>query len=302
MSPTLKVAAAILAVVVLVGAGWAAEKIYEKLKFTEATLILENNPPQEWKLSNGNTMTTSGMIGTDVNPEDPQAIETAQRHHEEMKELIAEKKYTFLKTIDNKIDGSTQYVYNFTFSDGKQSAVNFAMPLDEVASWDDYQRKIQETRNRYQEQVNKAIAAGKYRLINQDVIFMHICVDRASQEMIRVQRIPLSDGKEIALYRSYDLVDQEQGTTQPQSSWQEHLQAIRCSAGLSAGTTGAGLASSAGSRTSSSSRSTSTLVGASMPTRTLSPEIFTIVTTIESPRRIRCDSLRERTSIDDLRV
>jgi hypothetical protein len=227
MSPTLKVAAAILAVVVLVGAGWAAEKIYEKLKFTEATLILENNPPQEWKLSNGNTMTTSGMIGTDVNPEDPQAIETAQRHHEEMKELIAEKKYTFLKTIDNKIDGSTQYVYNFTFSDGKQSAVNFAMPLDEVASWDDYQRKIQETRNRYQEQVNKAIAAGKYRLINQDVIFMHICVDRASQEMIRVQRIPLSDGKEIALYRSYDLVDQEQGTTQPQSSWQEHLQAIR---------------------------------------------------------------------------
>ena len=227
MPPTLKVAAAILAVVVLVGAGWAAEKIYEKLKFTEATLILENDPPQEWTLPNGNKMTTSGMIGTDVNPEDPQAIETAQRHHKEMKELIAEKKYTFLKTIEKEIDGSTQYVYSFTFSDRKQSAVNFAMRLDDVASWDDYQRKIQEERNRYHEQVNKAIAAGKYRLINQDVIFMHICVDRATQEKTRVQRIPLPDGKEIALYRSYDLVDQEQGTTQPQSSWQEHLQAIR---------------------------------------------------------------------------
>ena len=34
-----------------------------------------------------------------------------------------------------------------------------------------------------------------------------------------------------------------------------------------------------------------------MPTRTLSPEIFTIVITMESPSRMRCDSLRERTSI-----
>ena len=39
-----------------------------------------------------------------------------------------------------------------------------------------------------------------------------------------------------------------------------------------------------------------------MPTRTLSPDILTIVITIESPSRMRCDSFRERTSIDDLRV
>src|SRR3954465_1927335 len=34
-----------------------------------------------------------------------------------------------------------------------------------------------------------------------------------------------------------------------------------------------------------------------MPPRTLSPEIFTMVITMESPSRIRCDSLRESTSI-----
>src|SRR5205814_10039502 len=56
------------------------------------------------------------------------------------------------------------------------------------------------------------------------------------------------------------------------------------------------------SRVSSSSRRTRTLFGASMPTRTLSPDIFTIVITIESPSRMRCDSLRERTSIENLRV
>ena len=44
---------------------------------------------------------------------------------------------------------------------------------------------------------------------------------------------------------------------------------------------------------SSSSRSTSTFAGASIPMRTLSPDIFTIVITIESPSRMRCDSFRE---------
>lgn len=227
LSPALKVAAAILAVVLLVGAGWAAEKIYQKLKFTEATLILENNPPQEWTLPSGKKLTTGGMIGTDVNPDDPQAIETAQRHHEEMKELIAQKKYKFLKTFENEIDKSTQYVYRFTFSDGKQNATNFSMPLDDVASWDDYQRKVQEQRQHYHEQLNKAIAAGRYRLIDQDVMLLHICLDKESHKKVRVQRIQLSEGKEIALYRPYDAAAEEQATIKPQSSWQEHLQAIR---------------------------------------------------------------------------
>src|SRR5262245_3039020 len=39
-----------------------------------------------------------------------------------------------------------------------------------------------------------------------------------------------------------------------------------------------------------------------MPSRTLSPETRTMVTTMESPSRIRSDSLRERTSMTSLRA
>lgn len=106
----------------------------------------------------------------------------------------------------------------------------------------------------------------------------------------------------------------------PTSRPQPSAHAERCSAGSSsaeasdagrlaaaveagdAGAVAAGEAVPTSLRTSNSSRSTSTSAGASMPTRTLSPDIFTIVTTIESPKRIRCDSLRDKTSIDNLRV
>jgi hypothetical protein len=37
----------------------------------------------------------------------------------------------------------------------------------------------------------------------------------------------LRSGDEIALYRPYDIAAEKQAATQPQSSWQEHLQAIR---------------------------------------------------------------------------
>src|SRR5688572_30205649 len=49
---------------------------------------------------------------------------------------------------------------------------------------------------------------------------------------------------------------------------------------------------------SSSSRSTTMLGGASIPRRTLSPETRTTVTTIESPKRIRSASFRDKTSME----
>ncbi len=228
MSPALKVAAAVLAVALLVGAGWAAEKIYEKLTFTQASLTLEQYPIQEWTLPSGKKLTTSNSTTvTTVDPDDPQAIETAQRHYEEMKGLITARKYEFVKTLEDRSDGTTQYVYRFTLSDGTHIAQNFSMPLDDVASWDDYQQKDQRQSREYREQVDKAIAAGRYRLINEDVILLHICLDRASQEKFRVQRIPLAKGQEIALYRPYDIVEDAGAAMKPESSWQEHLQAIR---------------------------------------------------------------------------
>jgi hypothetical protein len=227
MSPALRVAAVILAAVLLVGAGWAAEKIYEKLKFTQASLTLEEHPHQEWTLPNGKKLTVSGTTGTVVNPDDAKAAEIARLNYEKMKELVAQKRYKLLKTFEDASTGGTEHVYQFTFSDGTQDKMNFSMPLDNVASWDDYQRKKQEQTQHYRDQVNMAIAAGRYRLINQDITLLHICIDRESHKKVRVQRISMPKGEEIALYRPYDLTEENQTTTVPQSTWREHLQAIR---------------------------------------------------------------------------
>jgi hypothetical protein len=56
---------------------------------------------------------------------------------------------------------------------------------------------------------------------------MHICADTGSGVKFRVQRISLRDGKQIAIYHPYDDTTGEEPMTQPQSDWQEHLQAIR---------------------------------------------------------------------------
>jgi hypothetical protein len=235
MSPAVKTAAAIMAAALLVGVGWAAEKIVEKLKFTQAAVVLEERPQREWTLPEGKKLATSVTAVTVVNPDDPNAVATVQRHHQEMKDLIAQKKYELVKTFEDQSTGMTQYVYRFTLSDGTQDAMNFSMPLDGVASWDDYQKRAQEQREHFQEQINNAIAAGNYRLINQDVFLLHICRDAASQEKFRVQRISLTKGDEVALYHAFDVSLKKQAITKPQStwrehgqsSWQEHLQAIR---------------------------------------------------------------------------
>jgi hypothetical protein len=140
---------------------------------------------------------------------------------------LAKKKYKLVKSFEDEFTGGTQYVYAFTFSDGAQDSMNFPMPLDNVASWEEYQRKVQEQTRHYQEQVNKAIANGKYRLVDEDVILVQICMDRGTQEKFRVQRISLPKGKEIALYRPFDITLEARTTSKPQSPWREHLQAIR---------------------------------------------------------------------------
>jgi hypothetical protein len=176
MSPALRAAAIILAAAMMVGVGWAAEKIYEKLTFTQAMLILEKHPRQEWTLPSGEELTTVGTTVTDVDPNDPAAIESAHRQTGQMKEAIIQKKYELLRTFTNEFTGETEYVYKFTLPGGTHN-MNFLVPLDNISCWDDYQRKAHEHRRHYQEQVNKAFAGGKYRLIDEDVILMHICLE-----------------------------------------------------------------------------------------------------------------------------
>ncbi len=226
----LKAAAALTAVVILVGTGWAAEKIYHKF-FTKVSVTLERSPTREWKLPDGRTLTTSGEIGTTVDSDDPKALETAKRHHEEMKQLLAQKKYELVRTAE--LMGRKQYVYKFTFADGSHDNMNFSMLLDDVVSWDDYQQKSEQKEKQRQEQINKALAAGRFRLIDTDVMLIHICREVVTNREYRIQRIAIPDRKEKALYREialygpFDVKAEEKTTTMPETSWQDHLDAVR---------------------------------------------------------------------------
>jgi len=226
----LKVAATLAAVMILIGTGWAAAMFYQKF-FTRVSVILERSPTQQWKLPDGTNMFIGRMIGTDVNSDDPKALETVKRHHEEMKQLVAQKKYDFIKTFE--FMDQKEYVYKFTFADGSHDNTNFSMPLDNVVSWEDYQQKQEQKQKQRQEQINKALAAGRFRLIDTDVILAHICREVATKQEYRIQRIPLPDPKdkalhrEIALYRPFDVGAWEKTTTMPQTSWQDHLDAVR---------------------------------------------------------------------------
>ena len=183
MPPLLKLAAAFLLAAVLVGTGWAAERLYRK--FTQISLVLA----------------------------------TAKRHHEEMKELIAQKKYKFVKTFDS-LCGEKQYVYRFDYSDGSHEGMNFSMPLENVASWDDYRRKC----DRQHDQIQAAVAAGRFRLVNMDVVCHQICRDVDSNETLDVQRIQHDDGKDVA-YATVTTAKEPEFVQR--TSWKDHLRAIR---------------------------------------------------------------------------
>jgi hypothetical protein len=229
MSPMMKAAATFLVAAILVATGWAAEKIYEKWKPSEVTITLEQFKPKEVVLPDGTTAWEGGMSGTDVSSEDPKAIEMDKRQYEEIKKLIGEKKYKFVKTFENF--GSKQYVYSFTHADGTHDSMNFSMPLETVTSWEDYRQKIEKRR----EEIHKAVLAGKYRLVNCEIAFLtHVCRDVESGEKLEVQRIPLDDGKvdacaHLALPEGTEITPEILAKPQPtqDTTWQEHLDTIR---------------------------------------------------------------------------
>jgi hypothetical protein len=220
----MKLAAALLVAAVLVGTGWAAEKVYKKLT---KTVILERRPVRTRTLPNGRTVHGGWGIGTQVSSEDPNAVETAKRHHEEMKQLIAQKKYELIKTRDHGIYGPKGYLYKFTFSDGSNGTNLFLMPLENVDSWEDYWQKQEKREEQRDEQISKAIAAGKFRLIDVVVMQFHICRDVGSDRKIEFQRLPGPQGKDFA--DEAPTLD-NLSTFVPgklRMSWQDHLQAIR---------------------------------------------------------------------------
>ena len=160
----------------------------------------------------------------------PGTAEKVKRHHEEMKQLIAQKKYKLIKTLEKR--GRKSYVYQFTFADGERDTQTFSIPLEDVASWEDYWKMKHEELQKKQEQeeqrlkkIYRAIAAGKFRMLDSKASLTHICRDADSNQTLWVSRLVKPDGKDEALiYR--ELVE---GTPHenPWEKWQDHLQAIR---------------------------------------------------------------------------
>lgn len=227
--PVLKIAAGFLAAAILIGTGWAAEKVY--LKLTKLVVRLEDfdGRTSEWSLTlpDGSiekmqTCLSVGGKAIDVSS-DPQqrqaAVAAAKQEHEEVKRLIAAKKYEFREEF-KWLDGCPRYTYKFKLADGKAIEQDFGVRLEDVASWDDYLRREKEANVRHHAEINKAIKAGRFRLIDVSTFLEQLCRDVKSGRKLRVLRDEPGDGRQLAFLTP-------DGASQEVETWQEHLQAIR---------------------------------------------------------------------------
>jgi hypothetical protein len=217
--------------VVVFAASWpwtlsAADETGDKPAVT--FVELERVRSHSWTLPNGKTLDGSWGMTTTVSSDDPRAIEVVKHHYEEMKELIAQKKgYRLLKVYGQEKEGGKLYKYKFTFADGSQEIKEFGIPLETVASWDDFLKKREEEEDNRHEQINKAIVAGRYRLKHVETHYKFTCRDAGSEEKYQVRFLPLPKGKQMALISPIDTDDKQQKTTFSKTTWKEHLQAVR---------------------------------------------------------------------------
>jgi hypothetical protein len=221
MSPLLKLAAALLAAAVLIGSGWAAERILRK--WTGISFTLETHPARPFTLPDGTALDLEGgTTNVNVCSDDPSVVERVKRDREEENKLIAEKKYKLVKTYE--LFSQKLYLYRFTItrSNHETDYVTTAVqiPLENVTSWDDYRRKVHERG----EMIYKAVLAGKFRLIDVNTTDHWICRDADSNEKLDVQRIFNPGGKDDAMATIEAAKEPKQMQTM---SWQDHLKAIR---------------------------------------------------------------------------
>ena len=128
--------------------------------------------PKPWNLSNGQTMWESA------------SWKGVPLDNKEIGKLIAKKKYKLLRTFDS----GTARSNGSTASSSPTSTVlttNFSMPLDNVTSWADYERKQEQQRQQRHEKINQAIAAGRFRLLNVETLQSQLCRDPQSSRNSR---------------------------------------------------------------------------------------------------------------------
>ena len=199
-------------------------------------VILERFPPNSshsWTLPNGKTFGGQGgamveSITCDASKVE-KAVEAAKRYHAEMKELIAQRKgYRLLHVYGEEKEGGKLYKYRFTFSDGSQKVKEFTIPLENVASWDDFLQRRQAEEDQRNEMIYRSILAGRYRLKHTETRYTFVCQDADSTEKYHVLFLPGLKGKHRAAILPFEAKVEDQATTAPRTTtWQDHLQAVR---------------------------------------------------------------------------
>ena len=188
--------------------------------------VVEQGPRRKMvvKLAGGGPMefTSGGSSSCDVPETSDQsaAAERARKQQEEIRQAIANGAYKFVKTFS--LRGDTNYVYKFALSEGEVN-MNFACRLEEVDSWEAYERKAKLQQERRLEQSREAISEGRYRLLNAEAILVHVCVDLASAWKLEVLHVRRLDGREIAVAYPYPM---SKARTAHETTWDEHLRTI----------------------------------------------------------------------------
>ncbi len=202
----LQLAAGLLAAAFLVLSGWAGEKTYQRLIKREVRVDLGDG--------------RSTWVPNDTPPgEVARRVEQLKERQKEVWQLIATKEYEFLSSFDE--EGGMDYIYRFTFSDGTKDNVGFSMSLDDVDSLEGYRKKEANLQRQRKEGIREAVLAGKYRLIEMEPEWTHICVEKDTGKKICVLCVTLYDDSRVAL------VSDEEHAVQYRTSWQDHLDAIR---------------------------------------------------------------------------
>ncbi|MCY2924452.1 MAG: hypothetical protein NT031_03285 [Planctomycetota bacterium] len=224
-----RAAAAIVIGGILVTAGWAAEKVYEALKPQPKEtryVTVEIGTPQNHKVGDrvvGSVAKTAVPIDAAGGDAAMQAgAKRAVEQSEEVSKLIAARKYTLVKTFEDPA-GRTQYVYSFGLVSGEM-AMNFSMPLDKVDSWQDYLKKTEAAEADRMQEIDRAVEAGRFRLIDLDVQAFHTCRDVATGQKLDILRVRMPAGEDQAVIRQSPVGESK---TFLASSWAEHLKAIR---------------------------------------------------------------------------
>jgi hypothetical protein len=224
----LRLAASLMAAVVLVGSGWAAEKIYKKM----TQLVVEREDPKRTRseyaltLPDGSTrpMTYSEpdreTVSVSGDPAERQAaIDAVKQKRAEVKRLVAEKKYEFVKEFKES-NGEKRYTYKFKLANDEEIEEDLDARLENVASWDEYIEKASEEFAKHNIEINKAIKAGRFRLIDAFTYHTQLCRDVNSGRKLRVQQVDRKNGSTIARITPDNAPEEEE-------SWKDHLQAIR---------------------------------------------------------------------------